>query len=90
MIEDTIEYSYSRKQAEHAAHRARIKGWPTKVTYQQKQLDVATVVSKKPGTNWYLVARWVNARAGADKPCLRLWVYGNSSLRYLVEADHLE
>lgn len=90
MPRDAFEYTYSRKQAEQAAHNARIKGWPAKVSYQDKYLDVATVVARKPGTNWYLIARWVEAREGADAPCLRLWAQGESSLRYLVEVDKLK
>lgn len=77
--------TYSKQQAQKAAEAAREKGWPAKVVLEQEHMDIATVIAKKPGTEWYLVARWVNAMPGADAPCLRLWMQGKSSLKYLAE-----
>ena len=47
------------KQAALAACNAEIKGWKTWTLLNQSDvLDMATVVSQKPGTSWYFVLRF--------------------------------
>jgi hypothetical protein len=46
------------RDARTAAEKAKAKGWQTwSMTDQCDVLDMATVISRKPNTNWYFVLR---------------------------------
>jgi hypothetical protein len=72
------------RDARTAAEKAKAKGWQTwSTTDQCDVLDMATVISQKPNTNWYFVLRLVEEQEQVWKVQADSWKdVTNAWLRY--------